>query len=396
MSRQHALLSPSGAHRWTVCTPSARLTEGMNTTSSYADEGTLAHALAELLLKDLIFKLQPGDFAKELTKIQQDKQYTKAMFNYCYDYAVYIVALINNYVAMGFKPVLAIEEEQDYSYYVPQGKGYLDVAIHTERHVHVIDFKYGQGVPISAENNPQLKLYALGKLEKLTLTHDIKEINLTVYQPRIGNISNWFLTASELIHWAETVIKPAAALAWKGEGDFVPGEHCRFCARKSRCRALAEENLKITKHRFRDATLLEDDDISDILTKVDQISNWLSAIEAYALNEALQGKKWKGFKLVEGRANRVYRNEQAVKEKLFKLFYTEPEITESKLLPITKMEELLGGKLFNDYLKDLIIKPKGKITLVSNSDKREEINNLQTAKNIFDDGFDDSEENGFG
>lgn len=397
--RTHALLSPSGGHRWMVCTPSARLGEGIHKTSGYADEGTCAHDLFDILLRDAFDMIAPGEYARQLIEVQRSGYYTKGMFDYCYDFVAYVKAKFNSYAAAGKKPTILIEAEIDYSYYVQEGRGYVDVAIYTDDEICVIDFKFGQGVPVGAEENDQLKLYALGIYEKLILTHDIEEIELIIYQPRIDNISEWRLSAASLISWAETVVRPAALLAWKGEGELVPGSHCIFCAVKAQCSALAKENIYQASERFKEPfdaenpALLQDHELADILGKIDQIQSWIKAVKEYALEEAIKGKKWPGFKLVRGRSNRTYIDEEVVLKTLTEKHQFKKEaVTETFLLPITKMESYLGKKIFNKLLKDLTIKPKGAPVLVDYSDKRMELNKQAEAAEVFD----DDPENDFG
>jgi hypothetical protein len=391
MSRTHALLSPSGAHRWMVCTPSARLTEGLNTQSSYADEGTLAHDLGELLVKDKLGLIKPGAFASKLTEIQRNQYYCKAMFEHCSDYADLVCEKYNAYKAQGLNPAILIEAEIDYSYYVPGGKGYVDIIIYTEKHICVIDLKYGAGVPVKAYNNAQLKLYALGGLNTIysipgnLFTHGIKEVYLCIFQPRNGGKSDWMLTANELEDWAEKQLKPAALLAWNGEGDFIAGDHCKFCAVKSSCRALATANLEIAKKAFSDPVLLEDEEISDLLDQFDLMKSWIKSVEEMALTAAVQGKKWPRYKLVAGISRRTYKDEKAIRQRLLERQFLETQFTTNEVFTIGKMEEFLGPKEFKNILSDLVIKPKGKPTLVDQDDPRPDYKTIDEAKKAFTD-----------
>lgn len=385
MSRTHALLSPSGGERWMACTPSARLNEGVHNNSAYADEGTLAHDLAETLLKDKLGLISASQFAKSLTEIQRNSYYNKAMFTHCSDYADIVCEKFNNYKAQGFSPEILIETRVDYSFYAPEGSGYLDCAIYTSRHVNVIDFKYGTGVTVKADNNTQLKLYAVGVLEKLAFTHDIKEIYLSVYQPRAAGLSDWMLTAGELITWATDVVKPAALAAWNGEGDFVTGSHCRFCGIKAQCRAFAEKNLETARDAFKDPVLLEDTEITELLGRFDMFTSWMKSVQQYALSSALAGKRWPGYKLVSGKSNRKYKDESLILNKLLASHFAKSQITETKLLTITEMEAFLGKSLFKKMLGKLVIKPKGQPTLVTVEDERPEYNAASEAAKVFAD-----------
>lgn len=390
MSRKHALLSPSSGKRWMVCTPSARLGEGISSSSSYADEGTLAHEIFEVLLKDRFGLIKQHEYAARLIELQRSEYYTKAMLNHCYEAATYVETKYNEYLAKGLKPQLFIEVGIDYSYYVPEGTGYLDVAILAGIYLFIFDFKYGQGVKVEVEDNEQLKMYALGMYEKVIFGHDIEEIELCIFQPRLSNISCWSLSSDELIAWAKNVLKPAAELAWKGEGDLITGDHCKFCPVLAICPALTNLALSVAAERFADGfeqqkpELLDDDAINDILAKVDLIKDWVTAVKEYALQEALKGKKWKGYKLVRGRSNRKYTDEEKILELLTNdHFFEEEQITRKSLLPITEMEVFLGEKLFKKILSEYVVKPKGAPTLVINTDKRPEIK--EEAQAVFDD-----------
>ncbi len=384
MSRTHALLSPSSGERWMACTPSARLLEGITTESTYADEGTLAHDLGELLVKDKFNLITPKIFASTLTKIQRNQYYNKAMFDHCCNYATFVLEAFNTLQAKDKEvPKIVIEAEIDYSFYVPEGKGYVDILIYTSKTIQVIDLKYGAGVPVSSQNNTQLKLYALGGLEILVFVdHNIQQVYLSIFQPRIDNNSTFLLTTEELIAWAEQVVKPAAKLAWEGAGELIPGNHCRFCGIKAKCRAFANKNMEIAKQRFKEPHTLDDDEIIALYGDFDAVSSWIKAVEAHIMAEALKGRKWPGFKLVRGRSNRKYVSEEEVKAHLLGKSFDEKDITRSSLLPITEMEKYLGGSIFKKLLGHLVIKPPGAPTLVPVDDPRIEI---KDAAAVFED-----------
>ncbi len=388
MSRTHALLCPSGGERWMVCTPSARLLEGITTESTYADEGTLAHDLGELLVKDKFNLVTPKIFASTLTKIQRNQYYNKAMFDHCCNYATFVLEAFNTLQAKDKEiPKIIIEAEIDYSFYVPAGKGYCDIIIYTSKTIHVIDLKYGAGVPVSAQKNTQLRLYALGSLEMLVFVdHNISEIYLSIFQPRIDNNSTILTLASELLTWAEQVVRPAAKLAWEGAGELVPGDHCRFCGIKAKCRAYAAKNTETAMHRFKDPYTLDDNEIIALYSDFDAVSSWIKAVEAHIMTEALKGRKWPGFKLVRGRSNRKYVSEEEVKAHLLAKDFSEKAITRSTLLPITEMEKYLGGSIFKKLLNHLVIKPPGAPTLVAADDPRPEI---KDAAAVFEDDPED-------
>lgn len=372
MDKQHALLSASGAKRWLMCPPSARLEERFeDTTSSYAEEGTRAHALAEArirydLLKtinkkefDTIWKdLAPDTEMEEMSELYEDLITEK-----------YSAALAKTKDAM-----LLIEERLDFSHIVPEGFGTGDAIIIADGTMEVIDLKYGKGVHVYAEDNPQIRLYGLGALQKYGYLYDIKEVALTIVQPRLDNVSTELLAAETLEEWGEQYVRPRALLADKGEGDYCTGDHCQFCKGKAICRARAEEALSLAKHEFATPPILDDDEIPEILMLLDKAEAWIKDIKDYAYQKALAGTKWPGFKLVEGRSNRCYMDEELVADKLMANGYEDNQIYEKKLKGITAMEKLLTKKSFTELLDDLVIKPPGKPTLVPESDKREEFN----------------------
>ncbi|WCG23468.1 DUF2800 domain-containing protein [Vagococcus lutrae] len=370
---KHAILSASGAHRWMNCTPSARLElEFDDSSGEAAKEGTAAHELGEHKLREVL-KIP----TKKPTSIYDSEE----MERYTDEYVQFILEELAVVKQVTKDPLLLIEQRLDFSNYVPEGFGTGDCVIVADDVVHVIDFKYGQGVLVEAENNPQMMLYALGALNLFDAIYDINVVKMTIYQPRRENISTFEIPKTNLIDWAENTLKPKAELAFKGDGEFKPGEWCRFCRASVECRARAEEILKVAKFEFKKPPLLTDDEIAEILLHVNDLAKWANEIFAYATNAAVQqGKQWEGFKVVEGRSNRKYTDEEAVAEAAKKAGYE--DIYKQSLLTITNMEKLMGKKKFNEVLGDFIIKPSGKPTLVPVSDKRPEIN-ISTAKNEF-------------
>ncbi|TQS71929.1 DUF2800 domain-containing protein [Ornithinibacillus gellani] len=370
---KHAILSASGAHRWMNCTPSARLElEFEDSSGEAAKEGTAAHELGEHKLRAAL---------KILTKKPTSIYDSEEMERYTDEYVQFILEELAAVKQITKDPLLLIEQRLDFSNYVPEGFGTGDCVIVADDVVHVIDFKYGQGVLVEAENNPQMMLYALGALNLFDAIYDISAVKMTIYQPRRENISTFEISKTSLIDWAENTLKPKAELAFKGDGEFKPGEWCRFCRASVDCRARAEENLKVAKFEFKKPPLLTDGEIAEILLHVNDLTKWANEIFAYATNAAVQqGKQWAGFKVVEGRSNRKYADEEAVAEATKKAGYE--DIYKQSLLTITNMEKLMGKKKFNEVLGDFIIKPSGKPTLVPVSDKRPEIN-ISTAKNEF-------------
>lgn len=324
-------------------------------------------------------------FLNQITKKQYDKKKKEVIEN-SVDMPSYIEAY-SDFVIERFSEVkrktndarLEIEVKVDFSKWVPKGFGTADAVIIADDCIEIIDLKYGQGVPVLAENNPQLKLYALGVLDEYSILYDIKQISMTIYQPRLDNISTFIIAVDELISWANEYVKPRAEMAFKGEGEFKAGEHCRFCKIRAICRKRAEENLKLAQYDFKLPATLLNDEVAKILVKIDDLVSWSKDIKEYALSEAVKGVKFDGFKLVEGRSNRKYVDESTVASVLESLGFKEEEIYSKSLLTITAMEKLLGKKRFEECIGNYIIKPDGKPVLVAESDKRTELNTIQEA-----------------
>ena len=362
---RHAVLSASGSHRWLSCTPSARLElEFEDQTSEAAREGTAAHALCEYKLRRAL---------KQRAK-RPVSEYDSEEMEYCTsDYTAFVLEKLEVAKQVCKDPIVLIEQHLDFSCYVPEGFGTGDCIIVADDHLHIIDFKYGMGVLVEAEKNPQMMLYALGALEIYDSLYDINRVSMTIFQPRRDNVSTWTISADELRQWAEEELKPKAALAYAGEGEFVPGEWCRFCKASIGCRARAEENLKLAGDEFKLPPLLTDEEIEEILERLPDLTKWANELTAYATDAAINhGKKWKGFKLVEGRSNRKYKDEDLVAEAAKKEGYK--DIYMSSLIPLTEMQKLMGKAKFEEILGGLVYKPPGKLSLVPESDKRPEVN----------------------
>lgn len=361
----HAMLSASGAHRWLHCTPSAKLeAELPDKSSEAAEQGTAAHALAE-------YKLRKALGEKDLTRPESDWE-DEAMRSHTDDYAEFVLERLVEVKARCADPLLLIEERLDFSHVVLEGFGTGDCVIVAEPTLEIIDFKYGTGVLVEAENNPQMRLYALGALATYENLYDISAVRMTIFQPRRNNVSTTEMDVQDLKAWGEEVVKPLAKLAFNGGGDFNAGSWCQFCKVGTTCKARAKQEMELISKYFEpEDTELTDTDIADILTRAPGFKKWLSAIETYALEAALSGEKtWPGFKLVAGRAVRKYTDEQAVAEVLQEAGWAENEIFTKKLLGITAMEKQVGKKKFTELLKDLIHTPAGKPALVPESDKR--------------------------
>ncbi|MEW8994427.1 DUF2800 domain-containing protein [Clostridium sp.] len=381
----HAILSASSAHRWMYCTPSARLEETFeNTTSVFAEEGTFMHELGELKLRKYIDEIKVTAYKKKLKELK-----AKQFFNSDIDEAVEIYVsfareLIEETKKKCKDPIVLLEQRLDFSKYVEKGFGTGDLIVVADETLHVVDLKGGQGVKVSSEKNPQMMLYALGALQLFDCLYDINTVRMSICQPRLENISTYEISVKELLDWAKNILKPAAALAWNGEGEFCPSEYtCKFCRAKAICKARAEKNLEIARFEFRQASLLTKDEILEILSRVDEITEWCKDIWSYAEVKSLDGEEFEGFKVVEGRSNRTYGDENAVILKLTETGYSEDEIFAKSLKGITALEKTLGKKVFAQVLDGLIVKPQGKPTLVPISDKRQPIKINNTAETEF-------------
>jgi len=358
----HALLSASSSHRWLNCPPSARLCEGYDDKgSNFAAEGSDAHSLCEYKLRKAL-GMEAKDPTEDLT------WYDAEMEESASGYAAFVMELVAEAKKTCSDPVVLIEQRLDYSKYVQSGFGTGDCVLIADGTLHIVDFKYGRGVLVEAEDNPQMKLYALGALEIFDCLYDIDTVSMTIYQPRRANVSTFTLTRQELLDWAETVLVPTAELAYAGDGEYHCGEWCQFCKAKADCRERARANMELARYEFRQPPLLTDEEVEEILGKLDSLMDWASDIKDYALQAAISGKHWSGYKLVEGRANRRYTDENAVVAAVKAAGYDPYD--EPKLLGVTAMTTLLGRKQFNDILGGLITKPQGKPTLVPESDKR--------------------------
>lgn len=369
--KKHAVLSASASHRWLNCNPSARLElEFEDRESDAAAEGTAAHALCEHKLRKAL-KMRSR---KPTSTYDSDE-----MDEYTDGYVTFVLETLEEAKNVCTDPIILIEQKLNFSRFVPDGFGTGDCIIISDSTLHIIDFKYGQGVLVEAENNPQMMLYALGALEIYDGLYDIENISMTIYQPRRENISTWTIPVSKLQEWTENTLIPNAEKAYNGEGDYCTGSWCTFCKAAVKCRARAEEKLKLAEYEFKAPPLLTDDEIEDILGKLDDLTKWANEITAYAQDAALNhGKEWRGFKVVEGRSNRKYTDEDAVAEAAKAAGYT--DIYKQSLISITEMEKLMGKKGFAEILGGLIYKPPGKPTLVPASDKRQAI----TKSNVHD------------
>lgn len=362
---RHALLSASSSKQWLNCPPSARLcADKEDRVSPYAQQGTDAHELCEYKVLKVLGQ-HPIDPTESL------EFYDAEMENCTEEYSFYVAEQLEEAKKLCKDPMVLVEQRLDFSKWVPDGFGTGDCLIVADNTLHIIDFKYGLGVLVDAEQNPQMMCYALGALDIYDGIYDIKTIRMTIFQPRRDNISTAEMDKTDLLHWADTVLAPTAQLAYEGKGEFKAGNHCQFCRMKTDCRKRAEYNLALAKYDFEMPPTLNDTEIAAILPMVDELVSWVNDIKEYALQQSLNGTKYDGYKIVEGRANRRYTDEDAVASIVQNAGF---DPYEKKLLGITAMTSLLGKTKFNKLLEGFVEKPQGKPTLVPESDKRPALN----------------------
>lgn len=378
-AKGHAILSASSADRWLHCPPSVRLCESYDDKGSdYAAEGTDAHSLCEYRLRQVL-GLEAENPIENLT------WYNEEMEDCANGYAGFVLEQVESAKQTCADPEVLIEQRVDFSRWVKDGFGTADCIIIADGTLRIIDYKHGRGIMVDANENPQMMCYALGALELFDGIYDISTVSMTIYQPRRDNVSTFSLAKDELYRWADDVLKPAADLAFTGDGSFLCGEWCGFCKAKHDCRARAEANLALVGYDFKLPPLLEDHEIEDILARLDNLITWANDIKDYALHQAISGKQWSGWKLVEGRSNRKYTNEDAV---IIAVSNAGFDPYERKVLSVTAMQKLLGRNRFDELLAAFVEKPQGKPTLVPASDKRPAIENVQQAKNDFMEEYD--------
>ena len=368
MPDKHALLSASSSHRWIHCPPSIRLGEKFeNKSSDYAQQGTEAHSLCEYKLNTAL-----GRRARDPTK--KLSFYDKEMEICADSYAEYVLEQVAKAKDVCADPLVLVEQRVDFSNYVKEGFGTADCVIVADKLLQVIDYKHGQGVLVEAEENPQMMCYALGALNLFADLYDIEEIRMTIFQPRRENVSTYTISKDELCQWAENVLTPAASLAYVGEGEFSCGGWCRFCNGKHVCRKRMEHNMQLAQYDFKAPDILADEEIEIVLSKVEELVSWAADVKEYALQSALRGKAWSGWKLVEGRSVRKYTDADAVAMAVKSAGYNP---FEEKILGITAMTAVLGKKNFEEIVGAFIERPQGKPTLVPMADKRPALSTAQ-------------------
>ena len=366
-----ALHSAYSTLRWLNCPPSARLSENYEDKGSdYAAEGTDAHTLCEFRLRQAL-GLIAEDPRENLTWFNEE------MDDCAIGYATYVLELVEAARQACSDPVVLIEQRVDFSRWVESGFGTADCIIIADGILQVCDYKHGRGILVDADENPQMMCYALGALEMFDSLYDIRTVRMTIYQPRRDNVSTFELPKEALYQWADTALKTTADLASAGDGSFRCGEWCSFCKAKYDCRARAEANLNLARYELKVPPLLRDEEVEEILARIDGLVSWASDIKEYALQQAINGKEWTGWKLIEGRSNRRYTDETAVANTISQAGF---DPYERSVRGVTAMQKLLGKSRFEELLSTYLENHQGTPTLVPVSDKRPAMN---TAKNDF-------------
>lgn len=383
MPTQHALLSASGAHRWLHCTGSPLLEKDFpDSTSVYAQEGTLAHYLCELKLMAYTGEITKRKLTSMKNKLMKSELWQPEMDSTSEAYLDYIKDITMSYTV---KPVILIEKKVDFSQCVPEGFGTADCLILAGDTLHVVDYKHGKGVVVDADHNPQMMLYALGAMSELSLLYRFKFVHMTIVQPRVNNISEFTMTADELIEWGEKVVKPKAEAAMSGNGEFEAGDWCRFCRAKQQCKTRYESNDSLYPElsERHDPRLVTLDELGEYLRRGRDMAAWLEDMKEYALSESLAGADVPGWKAVEGRGSRAFTDTDEAVDTLIKNGIDESVLYERRVLTLAQMEKAVGKKAFGELVGDLVVKNPGKPTLVEESDKRPRITNQPTAADVF-------------
>lgn len=360
----HARFSPSSGKQYLSCPPSLRLEEQFEDEQSpYAAEGSAGHAMAEYLINKHL---------KKRTRRPTSDYYTEELMEAVEEYVSYCIGQIEQARAVCGSPFISVEQKVSLEEHIEGCFGTADMVIATDGKLQIIDLKLGKGVVVDAEENIQLMIYGQGVLDMVSALYDISTVELTIVQPRLEHFSTWEISADDLRKWTAEVLEPGARMALAGEGEYKAGDHCRFCRARFKCRARADEYLKLAQAEFAEPPLMSDEEIAEVLKKADALKRWAEEIYTYAQNEAVVNhKEWPGFKLVLGRSNRKYTDETDAAEAARKAGYT--DIYKQSLIGITEMEKLMGKKKFNEILGNYVYKPDGKVTLVPDSDKREAV-----------------------
>ena len=373
MPGTHAVLSPSAAHRWLHCTAAPRLEEHVEDKgSSYAEEGTLAHAYCAKHLKEYL-SLPTTDEDKEIAELN-DAYHTGEMDEAT---AIYRTIVLDKYEKARERvsdAQLLVEVRLDFTQYIPDGFGTADAVIIADGTMEIIDFKYGKGVKVNAANNPQMMIYALGAYQQFSFEYNISRVQMTIVQPRIDNLSEWSINKFDLLAWATYCLQPKAREAFDGKGHQEPGEWCQFCKVKASCKALADQTFAVIEEHPDPLLISPEDMAAKVLPMLDTIKTWIKGVDEYTLQQALSGTKYEGYKLVAGRSVRKITDAAQVIAALSQEYDEAAFMKPRELKSITDLEKICGKKHFNELCADWIDKPVGKPTLVPASDKREELN----------------------
>ena len=363
--RPHALLSASSSARWLACPPSAVANElYAEVDTEYTQEGTLAHEVAEGVASG---RIKPGEGWLDRDPLGNPTGVTSEMIECARGYTDYIQEQVKRNTA-----TVLLEQRVDFSPWVPDGFGTADCIIIQGNTMDVIDYKYGKGVAVSAKDNPQMKLYGLGALNDYGFAFDVEIVRLHIYQPRLNNIDVYELSAEELITWADGIVKPTAEMAAKGEGEYTPGEHCRFCRHAGRCRALAQICTEYVNTHGMNASVevLAPWEVAEALAMESMITLWLKRVREYALTTMLDGGEIPGYKVVAGRGSRGWADELEVAAALKAAGYSQEDITKTEILSVAAMEKALGKKKVGELVGGQILSYTGAPTVVHQSDKR--------------------------
>lgn len=377
--RKHALLSASGAGQWINCPPSAKLCDELpEEESTYTKEGTLAHEICELKLT--ADTLKTGTYTRRMNKIKKNELYKDEMQGFTDQYVDYVETLSNN---LPEKPYMAVEKRVEFDDYAPDGFGTADCILICGSVMHIIDFKYGKGVMVSAKANPQMGLYALGALKAYGFLYPIEDIFFHIVQPRLNNFSTWQTNRKELTDWGEIVVKPKAEIAYKGEGDFRSGEHCKFC-KVLNCRQRAYDNLELLEmYKEKLPPELSDREVGDALEKAEHLVSWYKKLKSYAQKTMIDGGVIPGWKIVEGRSNRMISDYEKMAEVLEEHGFPKETLYERAQMSLTDLEKMVGKKEFKEICGEFIKKPNGAPTIAPESDRRPVYNPKTTAAEDF-------------
>ena len=375
--RGHALLSASSAHRWMACPPSARLSEQFaDQPTVYAEEGTFLHELCELKLHRYLGDVPPDTLDMQFRDHRDSDFYSDEAESVTDEYVQFCIETIEAVRASCPDPLILVEHRLDYSEFVPDGFGTGDMLIVGDNMLEIIDFKGGRGVRVDAYRNPQLMLYALAGLQEFDPLYDIHTLRMSIVQPRLNNTSTFEITPEDLIRWAENEVAPTARLAIEGKGEYHAGEHCRFCKARFTCRKRSEYFMELARRDFKEADLLTDEEIADILPVAQNLAKWVEDLLAYATAQAENGKSWPGYKLVAGLTKRKYTSEADVVRACTEAGFT--NIYRTTLLGISDLEKAIGKKAFQDVVSPFVFKPEGKPELVPLSDRRKPLSSARS------------------